>query len=147
LENRRLAAKQRLAKEVTNSSQPESTVDSIKPVAAEAKKDKDSLPGPADYSTQPALNLVYTSSPQYSLSSRCEKHIVNQEAAKLENPQVLKSNQGWASTQKSKSKPNSKKKKISGSFPMAKAASMKGRLGDAVLVFPSLRFDTLRVKS
>ncbi|KAJ1500385.1 hypothetical protein HMI54_010864 [Coelomomyces lativittatus] len=99
----------------TPSTPPDS---SLKPTS-ENEKLKCRLPGPADYTIGKASRLVWRTAPGFSLGSRL---------------QVRVNSTGPA--------PNTYSVKVQSP---GKSASMKGKFSENVLVFPSLRQNTLRV--
>ncbi|KNE61150.1 hypothetical protein AMAG_06901 [Allomyces macrogynus ATCC 38327] len=107
-----------------------------------------SSPGPSDYNVVHARNQVFQSTPSYSLSSRTGKTGVriydgpapNAYAPGFDNEVVVAAKGGGGGGK------GAKRTELAAARRLARAATMKGRLGDAVLVFPSLRLDTLKVK-
>ncbi|KAI9151010.1 hypothetical protein H9P43_009625 [Blastocladiella emersonii ATCC 22665] len=91
-------------------------------------------PGPADYDTRPAHRMQYASPPKYSLSSRP----VGRDGVPVGG---VGSGNGAGPAPNAYVPSSDSFRKV----PGPKAASMKGRLGDNVMVFPSLRLDTLRI--
>ncbi|KAJ3372838.1 hypothetical protein GGF31_001375 [Allomyces arbusculus] len=122
----------------TSDARPSTTPSSTKPSSW-------SSPGPSDYNVVHARKQVFQSTPSYSLSSRTGKTGVrihdgpapNAYAPGFETEVVVAAKGGGK---------GAKRAELAAARRLARAATMKGRLGDAVLVFPSLRLDALKVK-
>ncbi|KAJ3366675.1 hypothetical protein GGF32_003319 [Allomyces javanicus] len=125
------------------------TASDVRPTSAPTptKPSSWSSPGPSDYNVVHARKQVFQSTPSYSLSSRTGKTGVrihdgpapNAYAPGFDSEVVVPVKGGGGGK-------GAKRAELAAARRLARAATMKGRLGDAVLVFPSLRLDTLKVK-
>ncbi|KAI9223521.1 hypothetical protein BC828DRAFT_375693 [Blastocladiella britannica] len=104
-------------------------------------------PGPADYDTVPALRLQYKSAPKYSLGVRTSASAggaAARDAGPAPNAYSVMAANNNIKSGSADGKKKSSKGGVNGRAP-PKGASMKSRPSENVMVFPSMRLDTLRL--